>query len=268
MEIRRKDVGGMEHQFLRAETDLTNTTQCISLLVNDILGGSGGYLKTTQGRNMSTQGQKNRGVVSDIQGKGDLTPQEIKDELWDRNVSFVRAYDRTFNWVFLALGVLWFLPSIAQRSGWRFLSLFARLPEVDFPVGVIVVAVILFLAAIALETWLNWMRQHQGGCHDTHETVVIVREGPYRVIRHPGYLAEIVYFSLSPIVFSRLVPFTALAEIAIVLAVASFAYLIYAEDSFNVRKWGDGYREYMADVPAINFVQGLKRLREESDSNS
>ncbi len=211
---------------------------------------------------MSTQGQRDRGVVSDIRDREDLTSREIMDELWKRDASFVRSYDRAFKWVFLALGVLWFLPGIARRSGWQFLNSLAGLPAVVFPLGVIAVAVLLFLAAIALETWLNWMRQQQGGCHDTHETVAIVREGPYRVIRHPGYLAEMVYFGLAPIVFSRMVPFTILAAVAIGLALASFAYLIRVEDSFNVRKWGDGYREYMADVPAVNFVRGLKRLRE------
>lgn len=97
-----------------------------------------------------------------------------------------------------------------------------------------------------------------------HETVVIVREGPYRVIRHPGYLAEMIYFSLLPIVLSKWVPFTILAAISSAIAIASCAYLIRAEDSFNLRKWGEEYRQYMEEVPAINFVKGLRRLREDT----
>jgi len=93
-------------------------------------------------------------------------------------------------------------------------------------------------------------------------TVILVMEGPYRVIRHPGYLAEMVYFSVLPIILSRWVPFTILAAICIVVAIASCAYLIRAEDRFNLRKWGEEYRQYMKEVPAINFVKGLKRLKE------
>ena len=97
-----------------------------------------------------------------------------------------------------------------------------------------------------------------------HETVVIIREGPYRVIRHPGYLAEMIYFGLLPIVLSKWMPFTVLAAISMAIAIASCAYLIRAEDSFNLRKWGEEYRQYMEEVPAINFVKGLRRLREET----
>jgi protein-S-isoprenylcysteine O-methyltransferase Ste14 len=108
------------------------------------------------------------------------------------------------------------------------------------------------------------MRQKQGGCRDAHETVVIVRDGPYRVIRHPGYLAEMTYFSLLPIVVSKWVPFTILAAISMALAIASCASLIKAEDSFNLKKWGEEYRQYMEEVPAINLAKGLRRLREET----
>ena len=118
------------------------------------------------------------------------------------------------------------------------------------------------VAAVSLEAKLVSMRQKRGGCDDAHETAIIVREGPYRVIRHPGYLAEMVYFSVLPIVLSRWVPFTIVAAICIVIAIASCAYLIWVEDSFNLRKWSEEYRSYMEEVPAINFVRGLKRLKE------
>jgi len=61
-----------------------------------------------------------------------------------------------------------------------------------------------------------------------------------------------------PIILSTWVPFTILAAICIVVAIASCAYLIRAEDRFNLRKWGEEYRQYMNEVPAINFVRGLK----------
>ena len=193
--------------------------------------------------------------------QGDLAAEDVRKALWNRNVSFVRAYDRAFSGLFLAVAILWLLPGIATWSGWRFLSFFARLSRVDFPVAVIVTGAVLFVAAISLEVKLNLMRQKLGGCHDMHETVVIVREGPYSVIRHPGYLAEMVYFGVLPIVLSRWVPFTVLAAIASIVAIAGLAYLIRAEDSFNMRKWGEEYRQYMEEVPAVNFLKGLRKHR-------
>jgi protein-S-isoprenylcysteine O-methyltransferase Ste14 len=166
---------------------------------------------------MPKSGSPKEGLVKEILSKGDLAAREIKGELWKRDVSFVRSYDRACSGLFLLTAILWLLPAIAKWSGWALLSFFAQLPR-----------------------------------------VVIVKEGPYRVIRHPGYLAEMVYFSVLPIILSKWVPFTILAAICIVIAIASCAYLIKAEDDFNLRKWGEEYRQYMKEVPAINFVKGLK----------
>ena len=202
-------------------------------------------------------------LVKEILSQGDLTAKEVKEELWKKNVSFVRSYDRAALMLFYPLAVLWLLPAIAKYSGWGFLNFFARLTKVDFPVVVIVIGTIFFIAAVALEVKVTSARQRRGGCHDTHETVVIVREGPYRVIRHPGYLAELVYFALLPIVLSKWIPFTILAAVYIVVWDGVLVYLIKAEDGFNLRKWGEEYRQYMKEVSAINFVKGLKNLRKQ-----
>ncbi len=205
-------------------------------------------------------------LVKEILSKGNLTAEEIKGELWKRDISFVKSYDRPYNVLFWSFVVLWLLPAIARYSGWGFLNLFARLPKVDFPVAVIVIGMIFVIAAVALETKTTLMRRRLGGCHDTHESVVIVREGPYGVIRHPGYLAELIYFPLLPIVLSKWVPFTILAVVYIVVWTGAIVYLIKAEDNFNLRKWGEEYRQYMKDVPAINFVEGLRRLKRRDDA--
>ena len=73
----------------------------------------------------------------------------------------------------------------------------------------------------------------------------------------PGYLAEIIYFSLLPIVLSKWVPFTIMAIVYGVIWIGVLVYLLKAEDNFNIRKWGDEYRQYMREVPALNFVKGL-----------
>ena len=200
------------------------------------------------------------GVVREILGRGDLSVSEIKQELWNRDVSFVKSYDRALVRLFAVLGVVWLLPAIARWSGWGFLAVFARLPRVEFPILMVALAAVFFFAGLLFDMMLSVMRGRQGGCNDMHETVVLVRKGPYRVIRHPGYLAEIVYFTLAPLMLSVWVPFTILAVICLVIADAAIAYLIRAEDDFNLRKWGAEYRRYMEEVPALNVVEGLRRL--------
>jgi protein-S-isoprenylcysteine O-methyltransferase Ste14 len=197
------------------------------------------------------------GLVQEILSEGALSTEEIKKELKKKGICFVQSYDRTLSGLFVLLAALWLLPAIAQWTGWGFLRFFVELPRVDFPIGVILGAAVLFVAAVSLEAKLVSMRQKQGGCQDAHETVVIVRDGPYSVVRHPGYLAEMVYFSALPIVLSEWVPFTILAALCIVVAIALCVYLIRVEDRFNLKKWGKDYRQYMAEVPAVNVVKGL-----------
>ena len=60
-----------------------------------------------------------------------------------------------------------------------------------------------------------------------------------------------------PIVLSEWLPFTILAALCIVVAIALCVYLIRVEDRFNLKKWGKEYRQYMAEVPAVNVVKGL-----------
>jgi protein-S-isoprenylcysteine O-methyltransferase Ste14 len=198
-----------------------------------------------------------KGLVGEILSDGTLTTEELKRELKEKDICFVQSYDRTFSGLFVLLAALWLLPAIAQWTDWGFLRFFAELARLDFSVGVILGAAFLLIAAVALEAKVVTVRRKQGGCQDAHESVVIVRDGPYGVVRHPGYLAEMVYFGVLPIVLSERVPFTILAALCIAVAMALFVYLIRVEDRFNLKKWGKDYRQYMAEVPAVNFVKGL-----------
>lgn len=208
--------------------------------------------------------QREEGLVNDILSRGDLTAEEMEGELQKKDLCFTSSYDRPLTVLFLVLIILWLLPAVARWTGWGVLSFFARLPRVDFPVAVIVVAGAFVVAAVCLEAKVSSMRHKRGGLQDVHETMIIVREGPYRVVRHPGYLAEITYFALIPVLLSRWVPYTILAAIASAGMIAGIVYLITTEDRFNQRKWGVEYRRYMRKVPAINFLKGLKKLRDSS----
>jgi protein-S-isoprenylcysteine O-methyltransferase Ste14 len=206
---------------------------------------------------MPGEGKKKEGLVGEVLKKDHITTKELKEELGKKNVNFTKLFSRSYGGLLFVVAIIWLLPAIAQYSGWVFLNFFARLPVVEFPIPVIVIGAIFFIAAISLEAKVTLIRKREGGCDDTHETVIVIREGPYRIIRHPGHLAEMSYFSLLPILLSRWVPFTVMAGISIVILNTGYVYMIREEDNFNVRKWGNEYQQYINEVPAINFVKGL-----------
>ena len=140
-----------------------------------------------------------------------------------------------------------------------FLIFFAQLPRLNTPLPVIIVCAFFFTAAIWLELKVSLIRTRAGGCSDPHETILIIREGPYKIIRHPGHLAEMTYFGMLPVLLCKWIPLTITAFTAIIMLIASYSYMIKDEDRFNVKKWGDKYREYINEVPAINFIKGLNR---------
>jgi protein-S-isoprenylcysteine O-methyltransferase Ste14 len=211
---------------------------------------------------MSLNEPKREGRVSHILELGQLSERELVEQLWQQDISFVRTYDRPLTYLILALGVLWVLPAVAQWLGWAWLRPLAQLPRLSFPRPVMVVSAVLFAASIGLEAWLSVIRYSHGGCKDLHETVLLIKEGPYAVIRHPGYLADLFFFALLPVLVHGWVPFTALAALLAAAGLASIAYLIRAEDGFNLRKWGRPYRQYMDEVPAVDFVTGWRRFRQ------
>jgi protein-S-isoprenylcysteine O-methyltransferase len=75
----------------------------------------------------------------------------------------------------------------------------------------------------------------------TRDDQTIVDRGPYRVVRHPGYLGSILVW-----VGSRLAVnwFVALATLAALLAV--YAYRIRAEEQMLGEQFGEQYRTYQA----------------------
>jgi protein-S-isoprenylcysteine O-methyltransferase Ste14 len=210
---------------------------------------------------MPGKGEKKEGLVGEILKKDHITTKELKEELGKKNVNFTKLFSRSYGGLLFVVAIIWLLPAVAQYSGCVLLNFFARLPVVEFPIPVIVIGAIFFIAAISLEAKVTLIRKREGGCHDTHETVIVIREGPYRIIRHPGHLAEMSYFSLLPILLSRWVPFTVMAGISIVILITGYVYMIREEDNFNIRKWGEEYTKYMKELPAVNFFKGLNNLK-------
>jgi len=75
----------------------------------------------------------------------------------------------------------------------------------------------------------------------TRDDQTVVDRGPYRVVRHPGYLGSILVWGGSRLALNWLV-----AAATVVVLVAVYAYRIRAEERMLADRFGDQYRTYQA----------------------
>jgi len=69
------------------------------------------------------------------------------------------------------------------------------------------------LIAIAPTALGERLRVKKGGCHSDHHTVVLVKEGIYKIIRHPEYFFLCWLLILISIIISFVFRFTVLSVI-------------------------------------------------------
>ena len=87
------------------------------------------------------------------------------------------------------------------------------------------------------------------------ETTHLVDTSLYAIVRHPQYLAGIL-FNISMMLLAQ-------NWVVILLGTISAALLyidIQAADREGIKKFGDEYRRYMQRVPQVNFILGGVRL--------
>ena len=136
-----------------------------------------------------------------------------------------------------------------------------QLQLISFPAIVVYVSLILLAIGTFFMLWSDYSHRKRGGLKESGETIILYREGPYSIMRHPGILGIMMWFIFFPIIISVHVPFTYLSIIGIIIAIVPHYYMIYVEEKINVKKWGDEYIQYMKEVPRFNFIQGLWNLR-------
>jgi protein-S-isoprenylcysteine O-methyltransferase Ste14 len=135
----------------------------------------------------------------------------------------------------------------------------AQLPAIQFPSIVIYISLAIGLLGIPFCIWVTRVHYKRGGLnHD--ETVILLKDGPYRVMRHPGGVTMMLPILL-PIILSAYLPFSPLSVAAIIVMIVYIYYGVYLEEKVDIEKWGDEYRQYMKEVPRFNFILGLWRLR-------
>ena len=93
------------------------------------------------------------------------------------------------------------------------------------------------------------------------ETSVIVRQGPYRLVRHPQYLGY-MFLNLG---FMLLVE-SWLAIVFASLSIGIFIALAVEEEKQLHARFGEGYAEYCQDVPRFNIIVGLLRHMKSSNN--
>lgn len=113
--------------------------------------------------------------------------------------------------------------------------------------GAIILIIALILARYGMKIVFNKVREKPG----------VIRDGVFRVVRHPIYLSEMLFY-LSLLVFR-----TSLAAVAIwIVAILFLHYLSQYEEKLLIERFGDDYRQYMKDVPMyFPRIMGRKRKR-------
>ena len=118
--------------------------------------------------------------------------------------------------------------------------------DLGFPVGW--VGVTLMLGGLALRWWANAaLGRYYTSTLRLAEDQQIVRAGPYRLVRHPGYGGVLLLWAGAGLASQNW------AVAAIILSPMSVAYAcrIKSEESMLLAGFGDGYRRHSAPIPTV-----------------
>jgi len=180
--------------------------------------------------------------------KGEITSKEALKELQKRGLVEKEAWE-IIPWVIYV--ILW-LPLNFKFS--------AQLPAIHFPLVIICISIVLSALGMYIGIWATRMHYKRGGLkHD--ETIILFKDGPYSVMRHPA-VGFMILPILLPIILSEYVPFSPLSVAAIIVMIVYICYGVrMEEEELDIPKWGDEYRKYMKEVPGFNFIKGLWNLR-------
>jgi protein-S-isoprenylcysteine O-methyltransferase Ste14 len=209
------------------------------------------------------EGEK-EGKVNDLVEKlerREITSKDALKELKKRGLLEPETWE-IIPW--MAYLVLWLLPMVSRQIKLDFLAFFAQLPSFSFPAIVIYISVAIGVFGILIGIWVSRMHSKMGGLnHD--ETVILLKEGPYGVMRHPATLYMVLPILL-PIILSKYIPFTPLAVAAIITMIVYVYYsCLLEEKNLDIPKWGNEYLRYMKEVPRFNFILGLWRRKKRKE---
>ncbi|MCW3990298.1 MAG: hypothetical protein NWE88_09510 [Candidatus Bathyarchaeota archaeon] len=225
---------------------------------------------------MKKEGKK-EGLVKDLiekRTKGEITEKEAYQEIYRRGLEHGKYGSPLSNTLILLGHVLPFLPimvailnalnnipSLAPFIERLTFMHLLQLPRIIFPQSVTYLAAAAFVTSALIMVQAAFLRAKKGGCgwKGESETIMLVTEGIYGVVRQPAHLSSgLILLSLT-ISLSEWLPFTFLSAMGIILVFVGFYYSSIEEEELNLLKWGDDYRQYMKEVPRFNFILGLLR---------
>jgi len=202
---------------------------------------------------------KQEGKVNDLVEKlksGEIASKDALKELEKRKLVEGERWEIII-WVVYFVFLL--LPPVSKQLKLEFLAFFTQLSSIPVPTILIYVLLAISFVGILVGIWATRIHYQKGGLnHD--ETIILFKDGPYQVMRHPAILVLTLPILL-PIILSPLIPFTILSVAAIITMVVYTYYGCYMEEKkLDIPKWGDEYLQYMKEVPRFNFILGLWRL--------
>jgi len=197
---------------------------------------------------------------------GELTRKEVLKILKERGLKHGSARRSVLSvlgeWmVFVIWVVLCFSYVPFKLTNSSFLDFFDRLPTIVFPMSIIYLSIVLLAVSLCLQAYVSWFRKRKGGLTEA-DPVILVKKGPYAIVRHPSNVLGTITFITIPIVLSSVIPFTVLSGIGIIILTVGMYWGTLLEEKYEtLRKWGDKYGQYMKETPRWNFIKGLWNLR-------
>lgn len=104
------------------------------------------------------------------------------------------------------------------------------------------------IAGLALRLWaVLTLRERYTRTLLVHETHAVERGGPYRWVRHPGYLGSLLCLNGAALASGNWIAFVA----SCLATLAAYGYRVRVEDRMLVAGLGEPYSEYRRDVGAL-----------------
>lgn len=156
------------------------------------------------------------------------------------------AADRNSTWLLsicAAVPVLGFVFAIKPSSPqWYRAAVSPGMPAVAWA------GVILGVCGIALRLWsVLTLRERYTRTLRVDDEQSIERGGPYRFVRHPGYLGSLLVLNGVALASGNWIALVA----SLIATIAAYAYRIKVEDQMLVSALGDAYAEYRREVGAL-----------------
>ncbi len=128
----------------------------------------------------------------------------------------------------------WIVAGLDFRFGW----------SLQIPVGLQIVMLVVGMTGILLTHWAMASNKFYSGvvCIQKDRGHTVAATGPYRLIRHPGYLGGIMFYLSTPLVLGSL-----FALIPALLPVSLIIVRTALEDK-TLHEELDGYRDYAKKV--------------------